>query len=64
MYEWFINVMLVGDMMLVNEQPFLVTLLRNIKMGSVQLLPSCTIKQQSNGLQKVMIINRSGGSMV
>ena len=41
-------VTLTGDVMFVNGYPFLVTLSRNIRLFTVELLPSRTAKQLSS----------------
>eukprot|EP00804_Cyclotella_cryptica_P029934 CCRYP_017818-RB/>CCRYP_017818-RB protein AED:0.41 eAED:0.41 QI:0/0/0/1/0/0/2/0/209 len=44
LYKWYKNVTLTANVMFVNGLPFLVTLLQDIKLGSVELLPSHTAK--------------------
>jgi hypothetical protein len=53
LYEQINNVMPTVDVMLVNGLPFLVTLSRDIKLGSIEFLPSCMVKQLTSALQKV-----------
>eukprot|EP00804_Cyclotella_cryptica_P026860 CCRYP_019980-RA/>CCRYP_019980-RA protein AED:0.34 eAED:-0.36 QI:0/-1/0/1/-1/0/1/0/208 len=50
--------------MFVNGLPFLVTLSRDIKLGSIEFLPSRTAKQLTNALEKVFLIYRRGGYFV
>ena len=64
LYEWIKNVTLRADVMFVNGLPFLVTLSRDIKLGSVEVLPSRMVKQLITAQQKVLLVYRRGGYMV
>ena len=57
-------VTLTGDVMFVNGYPFLVTLSRNIRLFTVELLPSRTAKQLSSSLNKIVKIYARGGYIV
>ena len=50
--------------MFVNGIPFLVTLLRKIKMLTAEYLPSCTAKQLSSSLTKIVKVYARGGFIV
>eukprot|EP00804_Cyclotella_cryptica_P019912 CCRYP_007825-RA/>CCRYP_007825-RA protein AED:0.78 eAED:0.12 QI:0/-1/0/1/-1/1/1/0/255 len=56
LYERIKNVTLTADVMFVNGLPFLVTLSRDIKLGSIEFLPSRTAKQLTNALECVILI--------
>jgi len=58
LYERTKIVTLAANVMFMNGLPFLVTLSRNTKKGSVEFLPSRTVKQLCNSLQKVLLIYR------
>ena len=60
LYECIINVTLTADVMFVNGLPFLVTLSQDIKLASVEFLPSHMVKQLTSALQKVLIVYRRG----
>ncbi len=64
LYERIKNVTVTADVMFVNGLPFLVTLSRDIKLGSVEFLPSHTVTQLCNALNKVFLIYRRGGFMI
>ena len=53
-----------ADVMFVNGLPFFVTMSRDIKMVSVEFLPSRTAEQLRSSITKVIYIYRRGGYMV
>ena len=63
-YERIKNVTLAADVMFVNGLPFFVTLSRDIKLVSVEFLPSRTADQLCSSLRKVIRIYRRGGYMI
>ena len=64
LYERIKNVTLTADVMFVNGLPFFVTMSRDIKMVSVEFLPSRTAEQLRSSITKVIYIYRRGGYMV
>eukprot|EP00804_Cyclotella_cryptica_P006122 CCRYP_010732-RA/>CCRYP_010732-RA protein AED:0.20 eAED:0.22 QI:0/0/0/1/1/1/2/0/901 len=64
LYECHKFVTLTADVMFVNGLPFLVTLSRGIKLGSIEFLPSCTAKNLIKALEKVILIYRREGFIV
>eukprot|EP00804_Cyclotella_cryptica_P028113 CCRYP_010983-RA/>CCRYP_010983-RA protein AED:0.51 eAED:0.45 QI:0/-1/0/1/-1/1/1/0/258 len=61
LYNQIKNVTLTTDVMFVNGIPFLVTLSWDIRLGSVEFLPSRTVKNLTIALEKVLLIYRWGG---
>ena len=64
LYERIKNFTLPADVMFVNGLPFLVTLSRYIKLGSVEFLHSRTVKHLTSALQKILLVYQKGGYMV
>jgi hypothetical protein len=64
LYERIINVTLTADVMFVNGLPFFVTQSRDIKMVSVEFLPSRTAEQLCSSIKKIIYVYRRGGYMV
>jgi hypothetical protein len=64
LYERIKNVTLTADVMFVNGLPFFVTMSRDIKIVSVEFLPSRTAEQLRSSITKVIYIYRRGGYMV
>ena len=50
--------------MFVNSIPFLVTRSRDIKLITAKFLPSCTAKQLSSSLTKIVKVYARGGFIV
>ena len=63
-YELHHFVTLTADVMFVNGIPFLVTRSRYIRMNTVKFLPSCTAKQLSKSLTKIVKVYARGGFIV
>ena len=57
-------VTLTADVMFLNGIPFLVTLSRKIKILTAEYLPSCTAKQLSSSLIKIVKVYAQGGFIV
>eukprot|EP00956_Cyclotella_meneghiniana_P009213 scaffold12647_cov40-Cyclotella_meneghiniana.AAC.2 len=64
MYERLRDVILTADVMFVNGLPFFVTLSRDIKLGTLEFLPSRTTDQLHKSLETVARIYRRGGFLV
>eukprot|EP00956_Cyclotella_meneghiniana_P038953 scaffold162906_cov46-Cyclotella_meneghiniana.AAC.1 len=64
LYERLRDVVLTADVMFVNGLPFFVTLSRDIKLGTLEFLPSRTTDQLHKSLQTVARIYRRGGFLV
>ena len=63
-YELHHFVTLTADVMFVNGIPFLVTRSRDIRMNTVEFLPSCTAKQLSKSLKIIIKVYARGGFIV
>ena len=64
LYELHRCVTLTADVMFVNRIPLLVSRSRNIKMNTAQFLPSCTARQLSSSLTKIVKVYARGGFIV
>ena len=63
-YELHHFVTLTADVMFVNCIPFLVTRSRDIRLNTIEFLPSRTARQLSSSLTKIVQINARGGFIV
>ena len=64
LFERIRNVTLAADVMFVNGLPFFVTLSRDIKLITLEFLPSRTVPMLCDTLKKTLVIYRRGGFVV
>jgi hypothetical protein len=64
LFEHIKNVTLAADVMFCNGLPFFVTVSRDIKLITVEFLPSRTVESLCSKLSKVLKVYRRGGFAV
>ena len=64
LYEHHINVTLTADVMFVNGIAFLTTLSRDIRLRTIEFVPSHTAAQLGRSLMKIVTLYTRGGFIV